>query len=58
MPGDYAFAAGIQDAAGIMPPVWLDFRDAAGQRWRTTSRGELTEPGAAAPRRRQNGSPE
>jgi hypothetical protein len=44
MPGEHRFMAGIQDAAGIMPPVWLDFRDAAGQHWRTTSRGELTEP--------------
>jgi len=44
MPGEpYAFSAGWQDAAGKMPPVWLDFRDAAGVRWRTTSRGELTE---------------
>jgi hypothetical protein len=44
MAGDaYAISAGIQDAAGNMPPVWLDFRDAAGQHWRTTSLGELTE---------------
>jgi hypothetical protein len=44
MPGDeYPFFAAIQDAAGSMPLVWLDFRDAGGLRWRTTSRGELTE---------------
>lgn len=44
MPGaEYQFFAEIQDATGIMPVVWLDFRDAAGVHWRTTSRGELTE---------------
>jgi hypothetical protein len=44
MPGDeYPFFAAIQNAAGTMPLVWLDFRDAAGLHWRTTSRGELTE---------------
>ena len=44
MPGDvYPFFAGWADADGTMPVVWLEFRDAAGARWRTTSRGELTE---------------
>lgn len=44
LPGDvYPFFAGIQDPDGKMPLVCLDFRDAAGVRWRTTSRGELTE---------------
>jgi hypothetical protein len=39
----YGFVAEWQDADGNMPPVWLEFRDAAGLRWRTTSRGELGE---------------
>ena len=43
LPGEaYAFSAAWMDAALNMPTVWLDFRDAAGQQWRTTSRGELT----------------
>lgn len=44
LPGEvYPFLAGWADAAGVMPVVWLDFRDAAGLRWRVTSRGELGE---------------
>jgi hypothetical protein len=39
MPGDvYPFVAEWQG-----DPLWLEFRDAAGLRWRTTSQGELTE---------------
>ena len=44
LPGEvYPFFAGWQDADGNMPTVLLDFRDASGVHWRTTSRGELTE---------------
>ena len=33
----------VPDLYNADTAVWLDFRDAAGLRWRTTSRGELTE---------------
>jgi hypothetical protein len=47
MPGDeYPFFAGAPADAVVPPVVWLGFRDAAGLRWRTTSRGELTGPQA------------
>jgi hypothetical protein len=51
MPGEsHSFAtAALGDDAAAAPPVQLDFRDAAGLRWRTTSRGELTEVLAPAP---------
>jgi hypothetical protein len=45
MPGDvYPFHAAAPVDATVSPVVWLDFRDAAGLHWRTTSRGELTGP--------------
>ncbi len=45
MPGDeYPFFAATPADAIVPPVVWLDFRDAAGLRWRTTSRGQLTGP--------------
>jgi hypothetical protein len=43
------FMPGVENAfdvpglAGTDIAVWLDFRDAAGLRWRTTSRGDITE---------------
>ena len=43
MPGDeYLFFAAAPADAAVPPVAWLDFRDAAGLRWRTTSRGQLT----------------
>ncbi len=45
MPRDeYPFFADAPADAVMPPVVWLDFRDAAGLRWRTTSRGQLTGP--------------
>lgn len=44
LPGrNHAISAGIADADGILPAITLDFTDAAGVRWRTTSNGKLME---------------
>ena len=44
MPEDSTtFSAEWRDAVGNWPPVWVDFRDAAGWHWRVTSRGALGE---------------
>lgn len=45
MPGQEGaiVTSALGDDAATAPPVWLDVRDAARRRWRTTSRGELTE---------------
>jgi hypothetical protein len=44
LPGneDAIKGAGTSVADGTVP-IWIEFRDAAGVRWRATSRGELTE---------------
>jgi hypothetical protein len=45
MPGEeHRFFAATPAAATVPPVVRLDFRDAAGLHWRTTSRGDLAEP--------------
>jgi len=40
---DYPVSAGIHDEHGNMPVVVLEFTDAAGVQWRTTSHGGLSE---------------
>ena len=42
--GEYPFFAAAPADAAVPPVAWLDFRDAAGLRWRTTSQGQLTGP--------------
>jgi hypothetical protein len=50
MPGDvYPFFTAAPADAAAPPVVWLDFRDAAGLRWRTTSQGQLTGPQGLEP---------
>jgi hypothetical protein len=47
MPGEKYppfFTSALGDDAAAAPLVRLDFRDAAGLRWRTTSQGQLTGP--------------
>jgi hypothetical protein len=52
--GQQSWPALLPDCEHIIPgagsavadgtaPIWAEFRDAAGIRWRTTSHGELTE---------------
>jgi hypothetical protein len=50
LPGEeHRFSVAVPEDAVIPPVVWLDFRDAAGLRWRTTSQGQLTGPQGLEP---------
>ena len=50
LPGEqHRFRVALAGDAVIPPVVRLDFRDAAGLRWRTTSQGQLTGPQGLEP---------